>query len=62
VGEAQESKKQYGNQLFHLITLSARASTLDGIARPICFAVLRLMMNSNLFGCSTGMSAALPSF
>jgi hypothetical protein len=57
-----ENKKQYGNQLFHLITLSARASTLGGIVRPICFAVLKLMMNSNLVGCSTGMSAGLAPF
>jgi putative tryptophan/tyrosine transport system substrate-binding protein len=42
-----------------LITLSARASTLGGIVRPICFAAFRLMMNSNFFGCSTGKSAGL---
>jgi hypothetical protein len=36
-----ESKKQYGNQLLHLITLSALASTLGGIVRPICLAVFR---------------------
>jgi hypothetical protein len=47
---------------FHLITLSALASTLGGIVRPICFAVLRLMMNSNLIGCSTGSSAGLAPF
>src|SRR4030095_5572028 len=41
----------------YLITLSALASTFGGIVRPICFAVFRLMMNSNFFGCSTGMSA-----
>src|SRR4030095_16110835 len=39
------------------ITLSARTSTFGGIVRPICLAVLRLMMNSNLIGCSTGRSA-----
>src|SRR5215510_273351 len=43
----------------HLITLSARARTFSGIVRPICLAVLRLMMNSNFFGCSTGKSAGL---
>ena len=44
------------------ITLSALASTLGGIVRPICFAVLRLMTNSNLVGCSTGKSAAFAPF
>ena len=46
----------------HLITLSALASTFGGIVKPICFAVLRLMMNSNFFGCSTGRSAGLAPF
>jgi len=32
--------------MVHLITLSARASTLGGIVRPIYFA-LRLMINSS---------------
>src|SRR4030095_1807956 len=41
----------------YLMTLSARASTFGGIARPICLAVLRLMISSNFFGCSTGGSA-----
>src|SRR5690348_7980507 len=41
----------------YLITLSALASTLGGIVRPICFAVLRLITNSNFVGCSTGRSA-----
>jgi hypothetical protein len=45
--------------LSHLITLSALTSTFGGIVRPICFAVLRLMMNSNFVGCSTGRSAGL---
>src|SRR6185369_503819 len=42
---------------FHLITLSARASTFGGIVRPICVAALRLTMNSNCLGCSIGKSA-----
>src|SRR5262245_29553572 len=46
----------------HRITLSARANTFGGIVRPICFAVLRLMMNSNFFGCSTGRLAGLVPF
>ena len=43
--------------LSHLITLSALASTFGGIVRPICFAVFKLIMNSNFVGCSTGRSA-----
>jgi plasmid stability protein len=35
------------------MTLSARASTFGGIVRLICLAVLKLMINSNFFGCST---------
>ena len=46
----------------HLITLSARVSTFGGIVRPICFAVFRLMINSNFLGCSTGRSAGLAPF
>ena len=42
--------------------LFARASTLGGIVRPICFAVFRLMTNSNFVGCSTGRSAGLAPF
>jgi hypothetical protein len=43
----------------HRITLSARASTFGGNVRPICFAAFRLMMNSNIVGCSTGRSEGL---
>src|SRR5215471_4319434 len=46
----------------YLITLSALASTLGGIVRPICFAVFRFIMNSNLIGCSTGRSAGFAPF
>ena len=41
----------------YLMILSALASTFGGIVRPICFAVFRLITNSNFVGCSTGMSA-----
>src|SRR5690349_14856760 len=41
------------------ITRCARASTLGGIVRAICLAVLRLITSSNLVGCSTGKSAGL---
>ena len=46
----------------HLISLFARASTSGGIVRPICFAVLRFITNSNFVGCSTGRSAGLAPF
>jgi hypothetical protein len=46
----------------HLITLSARYSTDCGIVRPSCFAVFRLITNSNFVGCSTGRSAGLRPF
>ena len=40
----------------HSITSSARASTVGGISRPSVLAVLRLITNSNLVGCTTGKS------
>jgi hypothetical protein len=43
--------------LSHLTTSFARASTSGGIVRPICFAALRLMTNSNFVACCTGRSA-----
>ena len=50
------------NHLASLDHLSARANTFGGIVKPICFAAFRLMMNSNLVGCSTGSSAGLAPF
>ncbi len=44
------------------ITSSARKRTVGGIVRPSALAVLRLMTNSNLVGCSTGRSAGLAPF
>ena len=41
----------------HSMTLSARSSSAAGSVRPSAFAVLRLMIISNLVGCSTGRSA-----
>src|SRR5262249_45717445 len=41
----------------HSITSSASASSAGGIARPSAFAVLRLMISSNLVGAITGRSA-----
>ena len=43
----------------HSITSSARASSVGAISKPNAFAVLRLMISSNLAGCSTGRSAGL---
>src|SRR5262249_10878538 len=43
----------------HWITSSARASSEGGIVRPRALAVLRLMTNSNLVGCSMGRSPGL---
>jgi hypothetical protein len=45
----------------HVITLSALYSVECGIARPICFVVLRFIKISNLLGCSIGRSAGLCS-
>src|SRR5262249_5633800 len=42
--------------LVYRITLSALARTFGGTVRPIWFAAFRLMINSNLIGCSTGRS------
>src|SRR5262245_19081613 len=44
------------------MTWSARSSTDGWIVKPIALAVLRLMTNSNLVGCSTGKSAGLAPF
>ena len=44
------------------MTLSARNSTDCGIVRSRAFAALRLMMNSNVFGCSTGRLAGFAPF
>ena len=41
------------------MTLSALTSTLGGMVRPICFAVFRLITNSNFVGCSTGQIGRL---
>ncbi len=43
----------------HSITASARPSSVGGMVRPIDFAVLRLITNSNVVGCSIGISAGL---
>jgi hypothetical protein len=44
------------------ITSSARRSSDGGIVIPRAWAVLRLMISSNVVGCSTGKSAGLAPF
>src|SRR5512144_1281846 len=46
-----------GHRACHSINSSARERSEYGIARPKALAVLRLIINSNLAGCSTGRSA-----
>src|SRR5439155_17589871 len=46
----------------HSMVLSARSSNDGGMVSPIAFAVLRLMIRSNLVGCSTGRSAGFAPF
>ena len=45
-----------GSSTRYSITWSARLSSDCGIVSPRVFAVLRLMINSNFVGCSTGSS------
>jgi hypothetical protein len=59
---APNRKSAIENVKFHLMTRFARSSTRTGIVSPICFAALRLMMNSNFVACCTGKSAGLAPF
>src|SRR5581483_4175674 len=43
----------------HSITFSASASSVGGTVSPSAFAVVILIVRSNLVGCSTGMSPGL---
>src|SRR5262245_46574601 len=43
----------------HSITSSARARRVGGTSRPSDLAAFRLMINSNLVGCTTGRSMSL---
>src|SRR5262245_54250739 len=47
---------------FHLITLSALASTFGGMVSPICFADMEFITRLNFVGCSTGRSAGFVPF
>ena len=62
VADQGQSAEISARAVAYLITLSALASTFGGIVRPICFAALRLITNSNLVGCSMGRSAGLAPF
>src|SRR5258707_7726371 len=55
---------EQGDELaaLHSITSSASAMSLSGTASPSALAVLRLMISSNLVGCSTGRSPGLAPF
>ena len=48
-------KVMENRNLIHLMTLTARARRLGGIARPICVAVFELIVKSNFIGCSLFM-------
>src|SRR5262252_8116990 len=48
-----------GHRDTYSITSSAMATRPGGKVRPSAFAVLRLITNSNLFGCTTGRSVGL---
>src|SRR5262249_22234204 len=54
-----EGARDERSPVHHSMTRSARASTDGGIVSPSAFAVLILMTNSTLVGCSTGRSAGL---
>src|SRR5262249_4068177 len=56
-GSRGATEQRYELAPFHSITLSARSTRAAGTSWPIAFAVLRLMISSNLVGCSTGESA-----
>src|SRR5712692_2562408 len=57
--DAASEHRHEGAPLHHRIISSARSRSDCGIVRPSAFAVLRLITNSNLVGCSTGKSAGL---
>src|ERR1700738_614855 len=55
-GLAPADRARLAGAFPHSITSSARNRNDSGILRPSALAVVRLMMRSNLVGCSTGMS------
>src|SRR5215475_9721498 len=62
-GERRKQNRAHARKeraaIHHSMTSSARPSSEGGIVRPRALAVLRLMISSNLVGCSTGSSAGL---
>ena len=46
----------------HLMTLSALASTLGGIVRPICLAAFKVKVRANFFDCCTGTQVGSVTF
>jgi hypothetical protein len=58
-GRAEKSAEGKEVTAFHSITSSARDRIAGGMVRPSALAVLRLMTNSNVVGCTTGRSAGL---
>src|SRR6266513_3341601 len=58
VHQAMSAKGQYRTCAIHQLSInsSARSSTGGGIVRPSALAVFKLIMSSNLVGCSTGIS------
>jgi hypothetical protein len=50
------------HQLLQSMILSAKSTTERGILTPSLSAVCRLITNSNLIGCSTGMSSGFAPF
>src|SRR5262245_43943703 len=55
-GRAAEQRDELAAS-HHSITSSALACNVSGTVRPSAFAVLRLMISSNLVGCITGRLA-----
>src|SRR6266436_645247 len=56
------AEREHGMPSVHSITRSARKWSDCGIVIPSAFAVLRLITNSNLVGCSIGISAGFVPF
>ena len=63
-GEAEGCSQKLAAWVEHVYSMiwSARSSTDCGIVRPNALAVLRLITNSNLVGCSMGKSPAIAPF
>src|SRR5262245_48871927 len=59
IASLSEASVHDGAALHYSITSSASASSFSGTVSPSALAVLRLIANSNLVGCSTGSSAGL---